>query len=95
MSEAEEENKALVRKLFEEVWNRGSTVAVDEFMTTDYIDHCIPSTGLPPGAEGLKQRITTYHTAFLDLQATVEDIFAEGEMVVFRWSIRGTHLGNG
>jgi steroid delta-isomerase-like uncharacterized protein len=90
---AEERNKALVRKFFEENWSKGNVAAVDEFMAADYVDHSIPA-GLPPDTEGVKQATTTYHMAFPDLKATIDDIFAEGEMVAFRWSIRGTHLGD-
>jgi hypothetical protein len=49
---------------------------------------------LPPGTEGLKQTIITYRSAFPDLKATVDDIFAEGDRVAYRWSTRGTHLGD-
>jgi steroid delta-isomerase-like uncharacterized protein len=92
VSETQEKNKALVRCYFEEVLSKGNVDAVDEFMAADYVDHSVPS-GLPPGTEGLKQATTTYRTAFPDLKATLEDIFAEGEMVAFRWSVSGTHLG--
>jgi steroid delta-isomerase-like uncharacterized protein len=88
-----EENKALVRKFFEEAWGKGDVAAVDEFMATDYVEHPRPSS-LPPGPEGLKQLITAYRSAFPDLKLTLDDIFAEGEMVAFRWSARGTHLGD-
>ena len=91
MSEAEE-NKALVRCYFEEVLSKGNVAAVDEFMDADYVDHSIPS-GLPPGTEGLKQATTTYRTAFPDLKATLDDIFAESDRVAYRWSVSGTHLG--
>jgi steroid delta-isomerase-like uncharacterized protein len=67
--------------------------AVDEFMAADYVEHPRPST-LPPGTEGLKQLIASYRTAFPDLKMTLEDIFAEGEMVAFCWSVSGTHLGD-
>ena len=93
MSEAEEKNKALVRRYFEEAWCKGNVAAVDEFMAADYVEHPIPS-GLPPGTEGLKQMTTTYRMAFPDLKMTLDDIFAEGEMVAFRWSVSGTHLGD-
>jgi steroid delta-isomerase-like uncharacterized protein len=93
VSAVEEENKALVRSFFEEVWNKGNVAAVDEYVADDYVDHSI-SSGLSPGTEGLKQATTTYHTAFPDVKATIEEIFAKGEMVTFRWSIRGTHLGD-
>ena len=89
----EEKHKALVRRFHEEVWNKGNVAAVDEFMGAEYVDYAIPS-GLPPGTEGLKQAITTYRTAFPDLKATVDDIFAEGDRVAYRWSTRGTHLGD-
>ena len=61
-------------------------------MAADYVEHPRPST-LPPGAEGLKQLISAYRTAFPDLKMTLDDIFAEGEMVALRWSVSGTHLG--
>jgi steroid delta-isomerase-like uncharacterized protein len=89
----EENHKALVRRFHEEVWNKVNVAAVDEFMGAEYVDYAIPS-GLPPGTEGLKQAITTYRTAFPDLKATVDDIFAEGDRVAYRWSTRGTHLGD-
>jgi predicted ester cyclase len=92
VSEAEEKNKALVRRYYEEVWSKGNVAIVDEFMAAEYVDHSIPA-GLPPGIEGLKQAITTFHTAFPDLQATLDNIFAKGEMVACLWSSSGTHLG--
>jgi steroid delta-isomerase-like uncharacterized protein len=93
VSEAEENNKALVSKFFEEAWGKGNLATVDDFMATDYVAHHIPS-GMPPGAEGLKQLIAAYRTAFPDLKINLDDIFAEGEMVAFRWSVSGTHLGD-
>src|ERR687898_171007 len=90
---AEEKNKALVRTFFEEAWGKGNVAAVDEFMADKYVEHPRPST-LPPGTEGLKQLIAAYRTAFPDLKMTLDDIFAEGEMVAFRWSVSGTHLGD-
>jgi steroid delta-isomerase-like uncharacterized protein len=88
----EEKNKALVREFFEEAWSKGNLAAVDAFMAADYVEHPRPST-LPPGAEGLKQLIAAYRTAFPDLKATLDDIFAEGDRVAFRWNVSGTHLG--
>jgi steroid delta-isomerase-like uncharacterized protein len=72
---------------------KGNVAAVDEFMADEYVEHPRPST-LPPGTEGLKQLIAAYRTAFPDLKMTLDDIFAEGEMVAFRWSVSGTHLGD-
>jgi steroid delta-isomerase-like uncharacterized protein len=93
VSEAEEKNKALVSKFFEEAWGKGNLAAVAEFMATDYVAHHIPS-GLPPGAEGLKQLIAAYRTAIPDLKINLDDIFGKGDRVAFRWSVSGTHLGD-
>jgi predicted ester cyclase len=90
---AEENNKALARKFFEEAWGKGNLAAVDEFIAAEYVMYPIAS-GLPPGPEGTKRAITTYRTAFPDLQVTVDDIFAAADRVAFRWSFRGTHLGD-
>jgi predicted ester cyclase len=92
VSEAEEKNKALVHRYWEEVWAKGNVAAVDEFMAPNYVEHRI-LPGIPPGSEGLKQALTIYRSAFPDLEATLDDILAEGEMVALRWNIRGTHLG--
>jgi predicted ester cyclase len=92
VSEAEEKNKALVRWWWEEVWVKGNVAAVDEFIAANYVDHPgLP--GLPSGPEGMKQALTYYRTAFPELEATIDDIFAGGDRVALRWSARGTHLG--
>jgi steroid delta-isomerase-like uncharacterized protein len=90
---AEEKNEALVRKFFEEAWGKGNLAAVAEFMATDYVAHHLPS-GLPPGAEGLKQLIAAYRRAFPDMKSNLNDIFGQGDRVAFRWSVSGTHLGD-
>jgi predicted ester cyclase len=90
---AEEKNQALARKFFEEAWGKGNLAVVDEFIAAEYVMYPLTS-GLPPGPEGTKQAITTYRTAFPDLQVTVDDIFAAADRVAFRWSFRGTHLGD-
>jgi predicted ester cyclase len=93
VSDKVEKNKALVSRYFTEAWSKGNVAAVDEFIAPNYVEHPITSGVLPPGPEGLKEAITTYHTAFPDLEATLDDIFAEGEMVAYRWILGGSHLG--
>jgi steroid delta-isomerase-like uncharacterized protein len=88
-----EKNKVLVREFLGEAWGKGNMAAVDALMAADYVEHPRP-TNLPAGTEGLKQLIAAYRTAFPDLMVTLDDIFAEGEMVAFRWSVNGTHLGD-
>jgi steroid delta-isomerase-like uncharacterized protein len=95
VSEAEEKNIALVRRFFEEVWAKGNVAAVDEFMAPDYveqIEHTVPP-GSRPGRDSVKRRIAVYHNAFPDMAVKIHDILAQGDRVAYRWSTRGTHLG--
>jgi len=87
-----EENKAIARRFFKEVWNEGNLSAIDELAAANYEDHNQPP-GMPSGIEGVKQTIAMYQTAFPDTRMTVEDEFAQGDRVVIRWTARGTHTG--
>jgi steroid delta-isomerase-like uncharacterized protein len=88
-----ESNKAVVRRLFEEVWNKGQLQVADELFTPNYAHHDSSTPDVGRGPESEKKRATLYRTAFPDLRLTVEDIIAEGETVVARWSCRGSHKG--
>ena len=87
-----EENKALLRRLYDEVFNKKNRAAIDEFISPNQVDHAAPP-GLPGGIEGAKQTITMYWTAFPDLHFTVEDLIAEGDKVVARLTASGTQQG--
>ena len=85
-----EENKALARRAFEEVLNRGNMALIDEFYDPDYVEHYTP-TGPVHGREGLKQFYMIYRTAFPDAHYTVEDQISERDKVVTRWTVTGMH----
>lgn len=85
-----EENKALIRRMYAEVHDKGNLAVLDEVTATSFIDHNLPP-GLPPGVDGVKQLFTMFHTAFPDFHVTVEDMIAEGDKVVSRLTMRGTH----
>ena len=87
-----EDNKALVRRFYEEVVNQKNTAAIDEFFAPNIVDHTA-SPGTPGGIEGPKLHLDMYLTAFPGLHLTVEDMIAEGDKVVARVTARGTHLG--
>ena len=89
-----EGNKTNVRRLFEEVWNQGYLPVADELIAPSYAHHDPSTPDFGRGPESEKKRATLYRTAFPDLRLTVEDIIAEGETVVARWSCRGTHKGD-
>ena len=84
-----EDNKALMRRFLEEVFNKKKLAAIDEFLAPNHVDHTLPP-GLPGGPEGTKQAISMTLTAFPDLHLTVEDMIAEGDKVVTRFTTHGT-----
>jgi steroid delta-isomerase-like uncharacterized protein len=88
MSEA---NKAHIRRVIEEVYNRGDLAVVDEVAASDLVIHA--SSQDIRGREGAKQYVTALRAGFPDLRFTIEDQVAEGDQVVTRWSACGTHEG--
>jgi steroid delta-isomerase-like uncharacterized protein len=89
-----EQNKTAVRRLFEEVWNKGNQVVVDELFAQNYTHHDPSTADLGQGPQSEKRRVTLYRNAFPDLRFTIEDVIAEGETVMARYTARGTHKGN-
>jgi steroid delta-isomerase-like uncharacterized protein len=89
-----EQNKAVVRRLFEELWNKGNLSVADQLFSTNYAHHDPSTLDFGRGPESERKRATLYRTAFPDLQLTIEDLLAEGETVMARWSCRGTHKGD-
>jgi steroid delta-isomerase-like uncharacterized protein len=88
-----EENKAIVRRLMEEVWTKGDLSSADQSFSANYTHHDTSTPDFGPGPEGEKKRATLYRSAFPDLQFMVEDVIAEGDTVSVRWSSQGTHRG--
>jgi steroid delta-isomerase-like uncharacterized protein len=89
-----ENNKAIVRRLIEEFWNKGNQSLADQFFAPIYTHHDSSTPDFGKGPEGERKRSTLYRTAFPDLRLTVEDLIAENEMVTARWSCHGTHKGD-
>lgn len=84
------ENKALVRRFYEEVFNNHNVNAIDELCTSDFVDHtAMPGQG--PGREGIKQSFAMFMPAFPDFHAEIEGMVAEGDVVVTRFSVTATH----
>ena len=87
-----EENKAVVRRYIEE-WNKQNPAGIEELVAPDWVAHGTPP-GFSPDLAGLKQAFPAFFTAFPDLHYTVEDLIAEGDKVVARVTLRGTHQGD-
>jgi steroid delta-isomerase-like uncharacterized protein len=89
-----EENKALWRRFYEEVWGRGNTDFAYEVFADDYIRHDLRPTKALPGPAGQKKIADDFRAAFPDLRVTVDFVFGEDDFVVGRWTAAGTHLGH-
>ena len=89
-----EPNKALSRRIFEEVWNQGRLHLIDDLVASNFTDYdpSLPG-GKVTGREGLKQVVQMYRTAFPDVHFTINDQIAEGDKVVTRWTATGTQKG--
>jgi steroid delta-isomerase-like uncharacterized protein len=87
----EAQNKALFRRFIEELWNQQKLEVADELYGPDAYSPNAPQ--LPNGPEGLKQIAQLIFTAFPDFHMTIEDLVAEGDLVVGRYAETGTHLG--
>jgi steroid delta-isomerase-like uncharacterized protein len=88
-----EENKALVRRWVEEVWNQGRLDVLDELYTPDWVGH-FPVSGELHGSAAHKQLGERFRQAFPEARYVVADLVAEGDRVVLRYSARGTHRGS-
>ena len=88
-----ESNKAVVRRLFEEVWNKGYLPVTEELFAPNYVHHDPSTPDFGRGPESEKKRAALYRNAYQDMRLTIEDLIAEGENVTARWSCRGSHRG--
>ncbi len=83
-------NKALARRVFEEMWNRHDLSVVGELFAEDYRAHVASAPEAIDGIERLRRLMAMFQVVLPDLQFTVEDQIAEGDKVVTGWSARGT-----
>ena len=83
-------NKALARRVFEEVLNARNMAALDQLAAADYEEHN-PLPGQRTGLDGLRDRYTMVLNG-LDPHFTIEDVIAEGDRVVLRWTNSGRHV---
>lgn len=88
-----EENKAIMRRFFEQALNQGDASLVDQIFSSDFINHD-PTPGISADRDGVKQYLAQLTTVFPDLHATIDQMIAAGDMVVIHASARGTHRGS-
>jgi steroid delta-isomerase-like uncharacterized protein len=90
-----DQNKRLVRQVYEDIRSEGQVDLVDQIFSPDYVGH--DPTAEPRevrGREGFKEQTLGYRSAFPDLRFTIDSMAAEGDEVFVRWTARGTHRGS-
>jgi steroid delta-isomerase-like uncharacterized protein len=88
---AEPENKAIVRRYYDEVLTGRNLKVADELFAPDFVSHA--ASGKAVDLAIYLQSVGMSHTVFPDLRVTVEDQIAEGDKVVTRWKAHGTQTG--
>jgi steroid delta-isomerase-like uncharacterized protein len=94
MSEAE--NRALFERYFDQVANKDNLDLADEIFATDYQHHDPANPDPRPmiGSQAVKDHLTSLKSAFPDLIFDIDDIVAQGDSIVVRWTARGTNTGD-
>lgn len=92
-----EQDKSVVRRFVEELWNGRRLDAAEEIFHADCVTHQLRSgsevAGLPRGPEMLKRHVEEWLEGFPDLKFTAEQMVAEGGLVTTRLVAEGTHAG--
>jgi len=91
-----EENKALMLKWFDEVWNNGRADVIRELATEDLVIHGLSDAkgSSVTGLTAFDEFHSQFRNAFPDIYISVDDLIAEGDKVVARCSVRGKHTGH-
>jgi len=87
------DNKQFMAHFVEEVLNKKNLSAIDDIVAENFLEH-IPFPGQGPGREGLRDIVVVFITAFPDLHWDIDEQIAEGEKVVTRFTMTGTHHGD-
>jgi steroid delta-isomerase-like uncharacterized protein len=83
----------VVRRIFEQIWNQRNFAAADELIGPNFASHDPASPDFGRGPESVKRLVKYYTDAFPDTHFTIDDMVSEGDRVVTRWTVRGTHQG--
>jgi predicted ester cyclase len=89
----QDESRAVVRRFFTELWNKGDLSVADELIDVDAVNHDPAGPRLGMGPEATKRLVKIYRSAFPDLMLQTEQVIAEKGMVAIHWVSSGTHRG--
>lgn len=86
-----EENKAIIRRYFDEIWNQKKVETLADFMTENVLGYDATDSEPKVGFGNVKQVVILFHKAFPDMQVPLYEMIAEDDKVVAHWGLRGTH----
>jgi steroid delta-isomerase-like uncharacterized protein len=86
------ENKAIVLRSESELWSKGNLAVADELYSPDFVCHFVAGPEWK-GVEGIKREVASHRTSFPDWHEEVDDVVAEGDKVVIRFTSTGTQRG--
>jgi SnoaL-like polyketide cyclase len=87
------DNKQIVRRLFNDLWNKGNLGVADEILASSYVRHDPASPDFGTGPEAEKQLVTLYRSAFPDTVLTIDQMIDADKYVTTRYTASGTHRG--
>lgn len=93
MTTTEAKNKELVRRSNEELWSEGNLDFIDDYVAEDYVEYNTAAPEPIRGPDGYRENVEMVRSAFPDLEVTTEDLIAEDDKVVTRYTLTGTHEG--
>jgi steroid delta-isomerase-like uncharacterized protein len=87
------DNKAVMLRLYEEVFSQGNIDLIDEIMAEDFVEHEELPPGIPQGKGAPRALVAMLREAFPDFRATAEEMLEDGDKVITRARFSGTHKG--
>lgn len=88
-----QEHKDLVVAATEQIWNQNDVSAIERFISPEFVGHDPAVAGPILGLNGYTHYYKTFATAFPDQHFTNDEVLAEGDAVIVRWFVVGTHTG--
>src|SRR6267143_1043378 len=88
------DNKAIVRRLYEEVWNKRKLEIISEIISPSHALQAPNISGSSIGPAAYKRNVSLFFACYPDLRLTIQDIISEKEKVVACWTMSGTHKGD-
>jgi len=88
-----EENAKTIRRIYDELWNERNLVVADELIAEDATNYDTGVVPMPFGPEEMKGTVRMVTAAFPDNRHEVDEVMVDGDRVVLRCTLKGTHEG--